>query len=175
MQARPWFCCNFCQYLSHKLCNLVFIQKGTLELHNLERKLPFDTSFGLVRQHLLPSKTDLSAVLLRTAHTITIGAVPVISHYNVYPLSWRKYQKRYPGAKIYGCWGLFWYVARCVWRKGSFIKVESKCSVYNLCEMGLPTVLAVFALCVVLLEPASAARGQNRVPISIERYYFRKM
>ena len=130
MQARPWFCCYFCQYLSHKLCNLVFIQKGTLELHNLDHKLPFDTSFGLVGQHLLPSKTDLSAVLLRTAHTITMGAFPVISHYNVYPLSRRKYRKRYPGAKIYGCWGLFWYVARCVWRKGSTVKVESKCSVY---------------------------------------------
>jgi len=44
-----------------------------------------------------------------------------------------------------------------------------------LCEMGLPTILAVFALCAVLLEPASAARGQNRVSISIARYYFRKM
>ena len=90
-------------FLSHKLCNLVFIQKGTLELHNLDHKLPFDTSCGLVGQHLLPSKTDLSAVLLRTAHTITMGVFPVISHYNVYPLSRRKYRKRYPGAKIYGC------------------------------------------------------------------------
>jgi len=44
-----------------------------------------------------------------------------------------------------------------------------------LCEMGLPTVLAVLALCVVLLEPASATRGQNRVSISIMRYYFPKM
>ena len=30
-----------------------------------------------------------------------------------------------------------------------------------LCVMGLPTFLTVFALCVVLLEPASAARGQK--------------
>ena len=84
----------------------MFIQKGTLELHNLDHKLPFDTSFGLVGQHLLPSKTDLSAVLRRTAHTITMGAFPVISHYNAYPLSRRKYQKRYPGAKIYACFDM---------------------------------------------------------------------
>ena len=78
----------------------MFIQKGTLELHNLDLKLPFDTSVGLVGR-LLPSKTDRSAVLLRTAHTNYNGAIPVISHYNVYPLNRRKYRKRHPGAKLY--------------------------------------------------------------------------
>ena len=35
--------------------------KGTLELHNLDLKLPFDTTFGLVGQCLVLSKADISA------------------------------------------------------------------------------------------------------------------
>jgi len=34
----------------------VFIQRGTLELHNLDHKLPFDTLFGLVGQHFTSVK-----------------------------------------------------------------------------------------------------------------------
>ena len=124
----------------------------------------------------MPARPDLSAVLLRTAHTITMGVFPVISHYNVYPLSRRKYRKRVPWCENLRLLRII--LIRCSLCLEEGKHRQSRVKVFRVLyemEMGLPTVLAMFALCVVLLEPASTTRGQNRVSISIVRYYFRKM
>ena len=159
-----------CQYniMSCKLCNLVFIKKGTLELHNLELKQPCDTFFWLVG-HLviLPSKTNLSAVLLRTAHTITMGQF-LSSHFTLYPLNWWYITKR----SIPWCENIqFLRIILCL-EEGKLCQSRVKMFCV-LCGMGLPTLLAVFVLCMVLLKPASAALGHNRGYLSIVCWSFK--
>ena len=131
----------------------VYSKKGTLNC----------TSFGLVGQHLLPSKTDLRTVLLRTALQLLWGSIKPM-----------EISKKVPWCENLRLLRIILIRCSLYLEEGKLCQSQVKVFCV-LCELGLPTILAVFALCVVLLEPASTARGQNRVSISIVRYYFRKM